>query len=101
MLEYILSGETEIKDSNLVKYIEDLNTFKDSGPTLMETQYKFAVSFKPKDFHISSATLAVNEAKNRTKYLLPVELSRVRLPTQPGEEGSDYINASYLQVRVF
>lgn len=28
----------------------------------------------------------------------PVELSRVRLPTQPGVEGSDYITASYLQV---
>ncbi len=29
-----------------------------------------------------------------------VEHARVRLPAQPGEEGSDYINASFLQVRL-
>ena len=29
-----------------------------------------------------------------------VEISRVKLPMNPGVLGSDYINASYLQVRM-
>ena len=29
-----------------------------------------------------------------------MEHARVRLPAQPGEEGSDYINASFLQVKL-
>ena len=40
----------------------------------------------------------VNLAKNRTLELVPLSVKRVLLPVQPGVDGSDYINASYLQV---
>lgn len=42
-----------------------------------------------------SATKAVNLCKNRGN-LIPVENSRVHLTPKPGQEGSDYINASWL-----
>lgn len=38
----------------------------------------------------------VNVCKNRSS-LLPLEGSRVHLTPKPGEDGSDYINATWLQ----
>ena len=65
-----------------------------------ETCYslQLVTRFKPKDYHTSSALLTINKDKNRSTDLLPIELSRVRLPNKPGVEGSDYINASFLHV---
>lgn len=98
LLEYIQSGgETEVKDSNTSKYCEDLLRVNSTKQTLLEKQFKLVTSFQPCDFHLTSAMLPANLMKNRSKQILPVELSRVRLPAQPGEEGSDYINASFLQ----
>ena len=39
-----------------------------------------------------------NDAKNRAHDLVPLEASRVGLTPKPCVEGSDYINASWLQV---
>ncbi|ELU14810.1 hypothetical protein CAPTEDRAFT_148361 [Capitella teleta] len=96
LLEYIQSGNTEIKDSSVGRYVEDLLLDKD-GSTVIEYQYKLVTQFCPKDYHTAAALLTVNLPKNREDSLLPVDLARVRLPTRPGEEGSDYINASFMQ----
>lgn len=60
--------------------------------------FQLVTNFTPKEYHLSSALLEVNKDKNRSSDLLPVELSRVRLPARPGVDGSDYINASFLHV---
>jgi receptor-type tyrosine-protein phosphatase gamma len=39
-----------------------------------------------------------NVPKNRLEDLIPMTTKRVPLPTKPGIQGSDYINATYLQV---
>jgi protein tyrosine phosphatase len=43
-----------------------------------------------------SASLANNKAKNRLVHILPYESSRVSLQPIRGVEGSDYINASFV-----
>ena len=47
---------------------------------------------------LAQANKPVNKPKNRNAEFLPVSSKRVVLPARPGIEGSDYINATYLQV---
>ncbi|XP_070188527.1 receptor-type tyrosine-protein phosphatase H-like [Littorina saxatilis] len=47
-------------------------------------------------FPATAADLQVNRPKNRYKNILPYDWSRVELQPTDDEEGSDYINASYL-----
>ena len=43
-----------------------------------------------------SANKDVNKSKNRNTDLVPVESHRIALAPKPGIDGSDYINASWL-----
>ena len=52
----------------------------------------------PGDDDKSCAVKPVNREKNSSDDFLPVNLKRVILPARPGVEGSEYINATYLQV---
>jgi hypothetical protein len=47
-------------------------------------------------FRFVSANLQVNKFKNRLVNILPFESSRVCLQPMRGMEGSDYINASFI-----
>ncbi|KPU72912.1 uncharacterized protein Dana_GF23342, isoform E [Drosophila ananassae] len=87
LVEAIASGET-----NLVG--EQVEELKNCTPYL-EQQYKNIIQFQPKDIHIASAMKQVNSIKNRGA-IFPIEGSRVHLTPKPGEDGSDYINASWL-----
>lgn len=87
LVEAIASGETNLN----AQQIEEL---KNCTPYL-EQQYKNIIQFQTKDIHIASAMKQVNSIKNRGA-IFPIEGSRVHLTPKPGEEGSDYINASWL-----
>ncbi|CAD7089970.1 unnamed protein product [Hermetia illucens] len=87
LVEAIASGETNIRADQ----IEEL---KNNIPYL-EMQYKNIIQFQTKDIHIASAMKQVNSVKNRGA-IFPIEGSRVHLTPKPGEDGSDYINASWL-----
>ncbi|XP_059218632.1 tyrosine-protein phosphatase 99A isoform X2 [Stomoxys calcitrans] len=87
LVEAIASGETNLTSQQ----IEEL---KNCTPYL-EQQYRNIIQFQTKDVHIASAMKQVNSIKNRGA-IFPIEGSRVHLTPKPGEEGSDYINASWL-----
>ena len=56
-------------------------------------------SFTPGEYDVMAARKPANAAKNRQgSQLVPVEVARVPLTARPGIEGSDYINATWLQV---
>lgn len=87
LVEAIASGETNLTT-------EQVEELKNCTPYL-EQQYKNIIQFQTKDIHIASAMKQVNSIKNRGA-IFPIEGSRVHLTPKPGEDGSDYINASWL-----
>ncbi|XP_034489100.1 tyrosine-protein phosphatase 99A isoform X2 [Drosophila innubila] len=87
LVEGIASGETNLTT-------EQIEELKNCTPYL-EQQYKNIIQFQTKDIHIASAMKQVNSIKNRGA-IFPIEGSRVHLTPKPGEDGSDYINASWL-----
>lgn len=88
LVEAITSGETNVKADMIMEIKDDYN--------LLATQFKLITQFQAKDVHIASATKPVSVCKNRSS-ILPLEGSRVHLTPKPGEDGSDYINATWLQ----
>lgn len=96
--EYIISHDTEIKHGDLTAYIEKISQIHDGEKeTALERQYKIVTALKPKDSDKFPATKNINQNKNRSNDLLPLTVKRVCLPAKPGVDGSDYINATYLQ----
>jgi receptor-type tyrosine-protein phosphatase gamma len=63
---------------------------------LPNAQFQLIRSFEPSEYHYLAARKTCNAAQNRHETLLPIETSRVALAPKPGVEGSDYINASWL-----
>ncbi|XP_056645742.1 tyrosine-protein phosphatase 99A [Diorhabda sublineata] len=101
LVEAIECGETNICRETFPRYVSVLqNTNTDEKDELwkpLDVQFRLVTSFVCKDFHLVSANKPVNQPKNRCAVILPVESSRVHLTPKPGEDGSDYINASWLQ----
>ncbi|XP_076806314.1 receptor-type tyrosine-protein phosphatase H-like isoform X2 [Clavelina lepadiformis] len=56
------------------------------------------ISFSHPDFSNSVGKLSQNDEKNRCQNILPYNRNRVKITTIFGEEGSDYINASYIHM---
>ncbi|GAB1598522.1 tyrosine-protein phosphatase 99A-like isoform X2 [Argonauta hians] len=98
LVEYILGGgDTEIQDAKIMKYFEDLEKPNANGENHLERQFLLSTCRKPKEHEYSQAVKPVNVPKNRIQEMLPIDMKRVLLPVKPGVDGSDYINASYLQ----
>ncbi|XP_064633789.1 tyrosine-protein phosphatase 99A-like isoform X2 [Lineus longissimus] len=98
LLEFIKSGgETEIKAPNLQDYITKITTLPEGEEeTELTKQFKLITNYRPAQYELTFAQKSVNSPKNRSQNLVPVNSKRVILPAQPGVDGSDYINASYL-----
>ena len=64
--------------------------------TGMELEFKKLSNVQTETDRFVSANLPVNKFKNRLVNILPYESSRVCLQPMRGIEGSDYINASYI-----
>ncbi|KAK8771955.1 hypothetical protein V5799_024803 [Amblyomma americanum] len=107
LLEAIESGDTEVGVSQLSRYVQSLQTAQvgntgsgdntDKSWSLLEKQFKLVTVFKAKDFNVVSAVKPCNKAKNRSLNLIPIESHRVHITPKPGTDGSDYINATFLQ----
>lgn len=76
-------------------------------PLLLVSQYftdinlfcsQLVVAYVPKEIDKFPALEKFNVPKNRCEDLIPMTTKRVPLPNKPGIQGSDYINASFLQV---
>ena len=97
LLEAVLCGQTEVPARNLHHHIQQLmHTEPGDNVTAMEIEFKklSVVQAGPEKF--LSANLPCNKFKNRLVNILPYECSRVCLQPIRGVEGSDYINASFV-----
>lgn len=122
LLEAIDAGETDIPREQFTRYVEvlqnpDSRTEDERAWKVLDEQFQVTfivalesmrifiwiilhlqqvIKFKPRDFNLVSANKPVNQKKNRCAVLVPIESARVHLTPRPGEDGSDYVNASWL-----
>lgn len=98
LAEYLLCPLTEIKQSDVKMYTEKLSEIPpDIMPSLLQNIFLIVTAYKPKDSDKSLAMDPISLEKNRNTDFIPLYPKRVKLPFLPGVEGSDYINATYLQ----
>ncbi|XP_064607458.1 tyrosine-protein phosphatase Lar-like isoform X3 [Liolophura sinensis] len=97
LLEAVQTGHTEVPARNLGAHIQKLLQ-PDPGETVtgMELEFKRLANMKANPSRFVSANLPVNKFKNRLVNILPYESTRVCLQPIRGVDGSDYINASFI-----
>lgn len=97
ILEAVLAGNTEVPSQNLYNHLEILmQPVPGEGISGIELEFKKIAAMKTPLSKFIAANLPVNKIKNRLMNILPYESSRVCLMPIRGQEGSDYINASFV-----
>ncbi|XP_034743242.1 protein tyrosine phosphatase receptor type Db isoform X27 [Etheostoma cragini] len=97
LLEAVTCGNTEVPARNLYSYIQRLTQIEPGeNVTGMELEFKRLASAKAHTSRFVSANLPCNKFKNRLVNIMPYETTRVCLQPIRGVEGSDYINASFI-----
>ncbi|KAJ8411105.1 hypothetical protein AAFF_G00181400 [Aldrovandia affinis] len=97
LLEAVTCGNTEVPARNLYTYIQKLTQIESGeNVTGMELEFKRLANTKAHTSRFISANLPCNKFKNRLVNIMPYESTRVCLQPIRGVEGSDYINASFI-----
>nr|XP_055072933.1 receptor-type tyrosine-protein phosphatase delta-like isoform X26 [Misgurnus anguillicaudatus] len=95
--EAVTCGTTEVPARNLYAYIQKLTQIESGeNVTGMELEFKRLANTKAHTSRFISANLPCNKFKNRLVNIMPYESTRVCLQPIRGVEGSDYINASFI-----
>ncbi|XP_016382113.1 receptor-type tyrosine-protein phosphatase delta-like isoform X1 [Sinocyclocheilus rhinocerous] len=95
--EAVTCGTTEVPARNLYAYIQKLTQIESGeNVTGMELEFKRLANTKAQTSRFISANLPCNKFKNRLVNIMPYESTRVCLQPIRGVEGSDYINASFI-----
>ncbi|XP_056606924.1 protein tyrosine phosphatase receptor type Fa isoform X10 [Triplophysa dalaica] len=97
LLEAATCGNTEVPARSLYTHIQKLTQIPTGDAvTAMELEFKKLANSKAHTSRFISASLPCNKFKNRLVNIMPFESSRVCLQPIRGVEGSDYINASFI-----
>ncbi|TMS20813.1 Receptor-type tyrosine-protein phosphatase F [Larimichthys crocea] len=97
LLEAATCGNTEVPARNLYAHIQKLTQIPPGETvTSMELEFKKLANSKAHTSRFISANLPCNKFKNRLVNIMPFESTRVCLQPIRGVEGSDYINASFI-----
>ncbi|XP_073671426.1 protein tyrosine phosphatase receptor type Fa isoform X7 [Paramisgurnus dabryanus] len=97
LLEAGTCGSTEVPARSLYTHIQKLTQIPPGDAvTAMELEFKKLANSKAHTSRFISASLPCNKFKNRLVNIMPFESSRVCLQPIRGVEGSDYINASFI-----
>lgn len=97
LLEAVICGLTEIPARNLHAHIQKLMQPEiGENVTGMELEFKKLSNIKTDSSRFVTANLPCNKHKNRLVHILPFESTRVCLQPIRNVDGSDYINASFI-----
>ncbi|XP_027982035.1 receptor-type tyrosine-protein phosphatase S isoform X3 [Eumetopias jubatus] len=97
LLEAVGCGTTEVPARSLYAYIQKLAQVEPGEHvTGMELEFKRLANSKAHTSRFISANLPCNKFKNRLVNIMPYESTRVCLQPIRGVEGSDYVNASFI-----
>uniref|UniRef100_A0A8C9LT01 Receptor-type tyrosine-protein phosphatase S n=1 Tax=Piliocolobus tephrosceles TaxID=591936 RepID=A0A8C9LT01_9PRIM len=97
LLEAVGCGNTEVPARSLYAYIQKLAQVEPGEHvTGTELEFKRLANSKAHTSRFISANLPCNKFKNRLVNIMPYESTRVCLQPIRGVEGSDYINASFI-----
>ncbi|XP_072918911.1 receptor-type tyrosine-protein phosphatase F-like isoform X6 [Hemitrygon akajei] len=97
LLEAATCGNTEVPARSLFAHIQKLSQVPPAETvTAMELEFKRLANSKAHTSRFISANLPCNKFKNRLVNIMPYESTRVCLQPIRGVEGSDYINASFI-----
>uniref|UniRef100_A0A3Q2FG41 Receptor-type tyrosine-protein phosphatase F n=1 Tax=Cyprinodon variegatus TaxID=28743 RepID=A0A3Q2FG41_CYPVA len=95
LLEAAACGKTEVPARSLYSHIQRLTQMA-PGENVTAMEQEFKVGLKTSTQTCISANLPCNVFKNRLANITPFESSRVCMQPIRGVEGSDYINASFI-----
>uniref|UniRef100_A0A673HKP3 protein-tyrosine-phosphatase n=1 Tax=Sinocyclocheilus rhinocerous TaxID=307959 RepID=A0A673HKP3_9TELE len=97
VLEAVACGNTEVAARSLCSYIQNLSQVEaGEHVTGIQLEFKRLANSKAHTSRFVSANLPCNKFKNRLVNIMPYETTRVCLQPIRGLEGSDYINASFI-----
>ncbi|XP_033838513.1 receptor-type tyrosine-protein phosphatase S-like isoform X4 [Periophthalmus magnuspinnatus] len=97
LLEAVACGNTEVAARSLYSYMQKLSKVETGEHvTGMELEFKRLANTKAHTSRFVTANLPCNKFKNRLVNIMPYETTRVCLQPIRGLEGSDYVNASYI-----
>uniref|UniRef100_A0AC34PW97 Protein-tyrosine-phosphatase n=1 Tax=Panagrolaimus sp. JU765 TaxID=591449 RepID=A0AC34PW97_9BILA len=97
VLDAAQSGSTEVPAGKLYQHMQRL--LQVHGPEQvsdLDMEYRTLCSLKTLNSDCVTANMPVNRSKNRQSQVVPYDKSRVILEQIPSIEGSDYINASWV-----
>ncbi|XP_031573109.1 receptor-type tyrosine-protein phosphatase delta-like [Actinia tenebrosa] len=95
--EAVSCGVTEFEAKKFGARLRELREVDpNTGRTYMEKEFLRLVKDERHPSTFRNANLGIDSSKNRYANILPYEKTRVHLKMRPGELGSDYINASYI-----
>ncbi|KAK0395237.1 hypothetical protein QR680_001181 [Steinernema hermaphroditum] len=97
VLDAVQSGSTEVPASKLFGHIQMLHQHQNydrvSG---LELEFRTLGTLRNLNSRCDVGNLPINRPKNRTAMIVPFDTTRVVLQMIPTVEGSDYINASWI-----
>ncbi|XP_028413448.1 tyrosine-protein phosphatase Lar-like isoform X5 [Dendronephthya gigantea] len=97
LLEAINSGETEIQVEDFPETMKQMmNVNPETGVPRVEEEFQSLGRAVIPPVQFKAANMNCNKQKNRYANVLPYDDSRVKLCLIPGVEGSDYINANFI-----
>uniref|UniRef100_A0A8K9Y313 Receptor-type tyrosine-protein phosphatase epsilon n=1 Tax=Oncorhynchus mykiss TaxID=8022 RepID=A0A8K9Y313_ONCMY len=99
LLEYYLYGDTELDVSSLEGHLHKLhNTHAPFDRVGLEEEFKKLTNMRIMKENMRMGNLPANMKKNRVLQIIPYDFNRVIMSMRRGQEFTDYINASFIDV---
>lgn len=99
LLEHYLYGDTELEVTSLETHLQKIyNKIPGTSNNGLEEEFKKLTSIKIQNDKMRTGNLPANMKKNRVLQIIPYEFNRVIIPVKRGEENTDYVNASFIDV---